>query len=901
MTTIADLMVKVGADLDELDSGVDKGVKSVEKSMAKIETYGEKAGASIEKAGAKAAKAFDGVRGSADQVGRAMDAAAQLSDHALKQIGGADAFAGLVAEARAAGKAVEVAFKDSAGRLRMASGQFIPKGSFDGVVVEGSAAARELQTAFHKVATGAQGTGRETGKKTGDGFVSGVLTGIGDLDNKLGAAVESTFDQLKGPALAGGAAAGATFMMGLNEHFGREAGADAVAARLGLDGASSARIGRISGDLYANAYGTSIEEVGTAVDAVMSTLPGMLTASDSAIEGTTAKAHDLATGFGLDVVQGVGLAGVAIQHGLAKDSDHAFDLIVASMQKMPAGMREELFPAIEEYGGFLNNMGFTGEEAFGLLAAASHDGMFAIDKTGDAIKELSIRSTDMSTLSVDSFKAAGLNAEEMAAKFLAGGDVARGALDELIDGLLGIEDPTTRANAAIGLFGTPLEDLSVTEIPTFLQSLTDMDSKLGDVSGTADEFGSTLNTNAAANIESFKRKALGGLVDFIGGKVIPAAQHLADTYGDDLERAFSKAAGFFKRNEKAMQGLAIVAGVTAALVVAHFVAMGLAATASAIVHGAKIVFMVGRWVFLAAQAILSAGRVAVAWLISNAGAIAAGIVAGVTFAIMVAGWIASGLSAMAGAAVIAAAWLIAIWPVALVIAAIALVAAMVVIHFDTIKRWISNVFNWVKENWPLLLAILTGPFGLAVLAIVKNWDTIKDAVTAAKNWIVDRFNDLVGFITGLPGRISDAASGMWEGIKGGLSAVVGWVWDQIRSLIRAYNSIPMAPNVSVPGSAKAMGSIPKSHSGELLPGGAGAEMLRIVQGGEEILDRNNPRNIRNLRDVADIPMPRGLRDLSGGGGGTTVIINNSGSVLAERDLVRLVEDAIERGDIRGAA
>jgi hypothetical protein len=189
-TTIADLVVKVGADLDELDSGVDKGVKSVGKGFDKMGADADKASKNIDQAGAKAAKSFDGLDGAAARAGMA-----------LKGIG------------------------DDADRA----------------------------------AAGVEGAG----KKTGDGFVRGVMSGIGDLDNKLGSAIESTFDNLKGPALAGGAAAGATFMTGMNELFSREAGADVVAARLGMDPAQSERIGRISGELFANAYGSSMEEVGS--------------------------------------------------------------------------------------------------------------------------------------------------------------------------------------------------------------------------------------------------------------------------------------------------------------------------------------------------------------------------------------------------------------------------------------------------------------------------------------------------------------------------------------------------------------------------------------------------------------------------------------------------------------
>ena len=52
-------------------------------------------------------------------------------------------------------------------------------------------------------------------------------------------------------------------------------------------------------------------------------------------------------------------------------------------------------------------------------------------------------------------------------------------------------------------------------------------------------------------------------------------------------------------------------------------------------------------------------------------------------------------------------------------------------NFDTIKGAILTVWEWIKEKWPLLLAILTGPIGLAVLAITSNWDKLKEAADRA--------------------------------------------------------------------------------------------------------------------------------------------------------------------------
>ena len=41
---------------------------------------------------------------------------------------------------------------------------------------------------------------------------------------------------------------------------------------------------------------------------------------------------------------------------------------------------------------------------------------------------------------------------------------------------------------------------------------------------------------------------------------------------------------------------------------------------------------------------------------------------------------------------------------------------------------IMAVWGWVKRNWPLLLGIITGPIGLAIVWVVKHFGAITDAV-----------------------------------------------------------------------------------------------------------------------------------------------------------------------------
>ncbi|WP_264032178.1 phage tail tape measure protein [Cellulosimicrobium sp. SH8] len=345
-------------------------------------------------------------------------------------------------------------------------------------------------------------------------------------------------------AAAGGAA---LFGEAWAQNMELDAGVDKVAASLDLTAAQSATAGQVAGALYADAYGESLTEVSGAVGTVMSSIAGMRDASEADLESVTRKALDFAQAFDVDVAESTRNAGILIQTGLATDAVHAFDLMTASLQRVPEALRGEVVDATQEYSQYFAQLGLTGEQSMSMLVAASANGQYAIDKTGDALKELTIRATDMSTASVSAYELAGLSAEDMSAKFLAGGDVASGALSELVTGLQGISDPTDKANAAIALFGTPLEDIGTDKIPAFLDSLSATSAELGDVTGKAEAMGDTLNGNASTGWERLKRGFVDVLVDGVQPLLGPAESIL----------------GWVQENPAALQVFAIALGALA--------------------------------------------------------------------------------------------------------------------------------------------------------------------------------------------------------------------------------------------------------------------------------------------------------------------------------------------------
>jgi hypothetical protein len=79
-------------------------------------------------------------------------------------------------------------------------------------------------------------------------------------------------------------------------------------------------------------------------------------------------------------------------------------------------------------------------------------------------------------------------------------------------------------------------------------------------------------------------------------------------------------------------------------------------------------------------------------------------------------------------------------------------------HFEWFRNavnWLwqalKDAWTWAKDNWPLLLGILTGPFGAAATAITTSFGTIKDAV----RWVVDQVKWLLEKL----GPVTDAVGG----------------------------------------------------------------------------------------------------------------------------------------------
>lgn len=133
--------------------------------------------------------------------------------------------------------------------------------------------------------------------------------------------------------------------------------------------------------------------------------------------------------------------------------------------------------------------------------------------------------------------------------------------------------------------------------------------------------------------------------------------------------------------------------------------------------------------------------------------------------------------------------------------------------FSVVKDVAETAFNWIKDNWKLLLGIITGPIGAAVLLVTSHWDKIKDAAS-----------DAIDFIKSIVSDIGDTISAPFRG-----------AFDSVRD---AWNSTLGGKGFSTPSWLPGIGGkefrIPRLHGGGVVPGAPGQERLALLQSGERV-------------------------------------------------------------------
>ena len=186
-----------------------------------------------------------------------------------------------------------------------------------------------------------------------------------------------------------------------------------------------------------------------------------------------------------------------------------------------------------------------------------------------------------------------------------------------------------------------------------------------------------------------------------------------------------------------------------------------------------------------------------------------------------------------------------------------------------------SAFNWIATNvFPVLASVAQTAFkGIAqyistsvdlaksafgvlqtAIGVVSSvFSGLQTAIGAVWSGITGGINTFVGFVQGIPGKITTAASGMFEGInrafKSAINAIIGG-WNGLQFKIPGFKIGP----IGYDGFTLGVPKIPTLHSGGIVPGTPGTDVLALLQAGERVT---------SARDVA-----------RGGSGGNTFYITN---------------------------
>lgn len=155
-------------------------------------------------------------------------------------------------------------------------------------------------------------------------------------------------------------------------------------------------------------------------------------------------------------------------------------------------------------------------------------------------------------------------------------------------------------------------------------------------------------------------------------------------------------------------------------------------------------------------------------------------------------------------------------------AGIGLVVAEIVRHWDGVKHAFSATIDWVKHNWPLLLAILTAPIGLVVLYIVRHWkqisDGAKDAYHATVDWFVRIGKDIGNFFIKLPGQIADFFVGIGKTLGDFFTKLPGQVGRAAQSVFFTLTDLLVKLPGQIAGTALGWGTALYSAGVDLVKG-----------------------------------------------------------------------------------
>ncbi len=380
---------------------------------------------------------------------------------------------------------------------------------------------------------------------------------LSDKANKAGDRIQGAGEKMKG--LGQGLTVGVTApILGLGTGALKvasdfESAQGRIQAQLGISKDEAKKLGDVSKDLWKNGFGENVTEVGDNLAIIKQNLRDL---SDVELQKVTEKAYTLRDAFNAEINESTRTASVLMKN-FEIDAGTAFDLITTGFQR-GGDFSGELLDTLREYAPQFKGMGYDAEEFTAILIAGAETGAFNLDKVGDAAKEAFLRIGDGSKASRDSLEELGLDVNQIETDINSGGDSAKTAFAAVASAIAGVEDPAKKAQTAVALLGTPIEDLG----PEFQDFFSTVNTDLGDFEGATDRAGDALYDNFGTRVQMQLRtftsslEPAGEILLDLGEEWLPK---LSDALEDTLQW-FESLGEEGQENVLMMAGLAAAAG-----------------------------------------------------------------------------------------------------------------------------------------------------------------------------------------------------------------------------------------------------------------------------------------------------------------------------------------------------
>ena len=327
-------------------------------------------------------------------------------------------------------------------------------------------------------------------------------------------------------ALAAAALAGAKEVVQLGTDY--QQATNQLSAQTGATGQELEELGGIAQEVYRNNFGDSISDVNEAL-ATTRTNTGLM---GDELRKATESGYLLRDTFGMDFSES-SRAASALMNKFGISAQQAYNLIAVGAQN-GANRNGDLLDVLSEYAPKYAEMGLTADDMMQTLIAGAENGVFQIDKVGDAVKEFSIRAIDGSDTTKEAFEALGLQASYVSAELAEGGPQARAAFLQVVNALQAVEDPLERNQLAVALFGTQFEDLGEQALP-ILASIAEG----GDLSTDAlSQINDVRYNDAASALEGVRRKIVNEflpLAQDMQGLLVDALSTIDDALADGFQ------------------------------------------------------------------------------------------------------------------------------------------------------------------------------------------------------------------------------------------------------------------------------------------------------------------------------------------------------------------------------